>query len=183
MLLALAFGVDAVLLDTLADQIGLDGFRLRKEVIMVSRRNALFSIGAIASVATATNVAAQQSCDVFTPATQAATTPDAALALLKAGNTRFVEGRTINCDLRKQVLATAEQQSPVAVVVGCIDSRVPPEMVFDQRLGDIFAARVAGNFVNTDILGSLEFATAAAGAKLIVPSQLVPSHMATWLAT
>ena len=135
---------------------------------MVSRRNALFSIGAIASVATATNAAAQQSCDVFTPATQAATTPDAALALLKAGNTRFVEGRTINCDLRKQVLATAEQQSPVAVVVGCIDSRVPPEMVFDQRLGDIFAARVAGNFVNTDILGSLEFATAAAGAKLIV---------------
>ena len=135
---------------------------------MVSRRNALFSIGAIASVATATNVAAQQSCDVFTPATQAATTPDAALALLKAGNIRFVEGRTINCDLRKQVLATAEQQSPVAVVVGCIDSRVPPEMVFDQRLGDIFAARVAGNFVNTDILGSLEFATAAAGAKLIV---------------
>ena len=135
---------------------------------MVSRRNALFSIGAIASVATATNAAAQQSCDVFTPATQAATTPDAALALLKTGNTRFVEGRTINCDLRKQVLATAEQQSPVAVVVGCIDSRVPPEMVFDQRLGDIFAARVAGNFVNTDILGSLEFATAAAGAKLIV---------------
>ena len=135
---------------------------------MVSRRNALFSIGAIASVATATNAATQQSCDVFTPATQAATTPDAALALLKAGNTRFVEGRTINCDLRKQVLATAEQQSPVAVVVGCIDSRVPPEMVFDQRLGDIFAARVAGNFVNTDILGSLEFATAAAGAKLIV---------------
>lgn len=135
---------------------------------MLSRRNALFSIGAIASAAVATNAAAQQSCDVFTSATQASTTPDAALALLKAGNTRFVEGRTINCDLRKQVLATAEQQSPIAVVVGCIDSRVPPEMVFDQRLGDIFAARVAGNFVNTDILGSLEFATAAAGAKLIV---------------
>ncbi len=135
---------------------------------MLSRRNALFSIGAIASAAVATSAAAQQSCDVFTSATQASTTPDAALALLKAGNTRFVEGRTINCDLRKQVLATAEQQSPIAVVVGCIDSRVPPEMVFDQRLGDIFAARVAGNFVNTDILGSLEFATAAAGAKLIV---------------
>lgn len=135
---------------------------------MVSRRNVMFSIGAIASTAVAADVAAQQSCEVFTPATQAATTPDAALALLKAGNTRFVEGKTINCDLRKQVLATAEQQSPIAVVVGCIDSRVPPEMVFDQRLGDIFAARVAGNFVNTDILGSLEFATAAAGAKLIV---------------
>lgn len=135
---------------------------------MLSRRNALFSIGAIASATVATHAAAQQSCEVFTPATQAATTPDAALALLKAGNIRFAEGRTINCDLRKQVTATAEQQSPVAVVVGCIDSRVPPEMVFDQRLGDIFAARIAGNFVNTDILGSLEFATAAAGAKLVV---------------
>ena len=135
---------------------------------MVSRRNVMFSIGAIASTAVAADVVARQSCEVFTPATQAATTPDAALALLKTGNARFVEGKTINCDLRKQVLATAEQQSPIAVVVGCIDSRVPPEMVFDQRLGDIFAARVAGNFVNTDILGSLEFATAAAGAKLIV---------------
>lgn len=135
---------------------------------MLTRRNALFSIGAIATTTAATHAAAQQSCEVFTSATQAATTPDAALALLKAGNIRFVEGRTINCDLRKQVLATADQQSPVAVVVGCIDSRVPPEMVFDQRLGDIFAARVAGNFVNTDILGSLEFATAAAGAKLVV---------------
>ena len=135
---------------------------------MVSRRNVMFSIGAIASTAVAADVVARQSCEVFTPATQAATTPDAALALLKTGNARFVEGKTINCDLRKQVLATAEQQSPIAMVVGCIDSRVPPEMVFDQRLGDIFAARVAGNFVNTDILGSLEFATAAAGAKLIV---------------
>ena len=135
---------------------------------MVSRRNVMFSIGAIASTAVAADVVARQSCEVFTPATQAATTPDAALALLKTGNARFVEGKTINCDLSKQVLATAEQQSPIAMVVGCIDSRVPPEMVFDQRLGDIFAARVAGNFVNTDILGSLEFATAAAGAKLIV---------------
>ena len=135
---------------------------------MISRRNAVLGLSAIASVVATASVSAQQSCEVFTPTSQAATTPDAALALLKAGNVRFVEGRTINCDLRKQVIATAEQQSPVAVVVGCIDSRVPPEMVFDQRLGDIFAARVAGNFVNTDILGSLEFATAAAGAKLIV---------------
>lgn len=68
----------------------------------------------------------------------------------------------------KQVRDTATQQSPVAIVVGCIDSRVPPELVFDQRMGDMFAARVAGNFVNTDILGSLEFATKLAGAKLVV---------------
>lgn len=136
---------------------------------MLSRRNALLSIGAITSATVASNAAAKgEICDVFTSASQTATTPDAALAMLKAGNARFVGGHTINCDLRKQVMATAEQQSPVAVVVGCIDSRVPPEMVFDQRLGDIFAARIAGNFVNTDILGSLEFATAAAGAKLIV---------------
>jgi carbonic anhydrase len=67
-----------------------------------------------------------------------------------------------------QVRATATGQAPFAAVVGCIDSRVPPELVFDQRIGDIFSARVAGNFVNTDIIGSLEFAAKLAGAKLIV---------------
>ena len=68
----------------------------------------------------------------------------------------------------KQVRETADQQSPIATIVGCVDSRVPPELVFDQRLGDIFAARIAGNFVNTDIIGSLEFTTKLAGSKLIV---------------
>ena len=135
---------------------------------MLSRRLALQSIGTISAAALATSAQSQQSCEVFTPTTQSAVTPDAALKMLKDGNERFVAGTTRNCDLRKQVKETATQQSPVAVVVGCIDSRVPPEFVFDQRLGDIFAARIAGNFVNTDILGSLEFATAAAGAKLIV---------------
>lgn len=95
-------------------------------------------------------------------------TPDAAMKRLVDGNARFVAGKTVNCDLMRQVKDTATQQSPIAVVVGCIDSRVPPQLVFDQRLGDIFSARIAGNFVNTDILGSLEFATAAAGSKLIV---------------
>jgi carbonic anhydrase len=84
------------------------------------------------------------------------------------GNTRFVSGKSINCDLIAQVKATAGGQAPFAAIVGCIDSRVPPELVFDQRIGDIFAARVAGNFVNTDIIGSLEFATRLAGARLIV---------------
>jgi carbonic anhydrase len=135
---------------------------------MLSRRLALQSIGTISAAALATGAQAQQSCEVFTSATQSAVTPDGALKMLKDGNDRFVGGTTRNCDLRRQVKETATQQSPVAVIVGCIDSRVPPEMVFDQRLGDIFAARIAGNFVNTDILGSLEFATAAAGAKLIV---------------
>jgi carbonic anhydrase len=67
-----------------------------------------------------------------------------------------------------QAHQTAGYQAPAAAVVGCIDSRVPPELVFDQRIGDVFSARVAGNFVNTDILGSLEFATRVSGAKAIV---------------
>ncbi len=88
--------------------------------------------------------------------------------MLKDGNDRFVAGRTRNCDLMKQVRETSTQQSPFATIVGCIDSRVPPEMVFDQRLGDIFASRVAGNYVTTDIIGGLEFTTKLAGSKLIV---------------
>ena len=136
---------------------------------MLNRRQTL---GQLATLATLTGAAAsaraQESCAVFTPTTQAAITPDQALQRLKDGNQRFVAGRTVNCDLMKQVKETSKGQSPFAVVVGCIDSRVPPELVFDQRIGDIFAARVAGNFVNTDIIGSVEFATAAAGAKLVV---------------
>lgn len=135
----------------------------------ISRRNALRSAAAgAAAFATVSAVRAQDACAVFTPATQAATTPDAALARLKQGNERFASGKMLNCDPMQQVKATSTQQSPVAVVIGCIDSRVPPEMVFDQNLGDIFSPRIAGNFVNDDIVGSCEFATKLAGAKLIV---------------
>lgn len=77
-------------------------------------------------------------------------------------------GKSINCDLMAQVKQTAGNQSPFAAIVGCIDSRVPPELVFDQRIGDVFCARVAGAFVNTDIIGSLEYSTKVAGAKAIV---------------
>jgi len=112
--------------------------------------------------------AAPSECAVFTPERQKATTPDDALRLLQEGNARFVAGKTINCDLTAQVRETAAGQAPFAAVVGCIDSRVPPELVFDQRIGDMFCARIAGNFVNTDIIGSLEFATKLSGAKLIV---------------
>ncbi len=107
-------------------------------------------------------------CAVFTRQRQEEVSADEAVALLKAGNDRFVSGRSINCDLMEQVKETAGQQSPFAAIVGCIDSRVPPELVFDQRIGDVFCARVAGNFVNVDILGSLEYATEVAGAKAIV---------------
>ena len=100
--------------------------------------------------------------------TQAAISPDEAIAMLKAGNERFVKGAMLERDLRAQVAATAGGQYPFAVVLGCIDSRVPPEIVFDQGIGDLFAPRIAGNFVNTDILGSMEFATAVAGSRAIV---------------
>src|ERR1700744_2680868 len=111
---------------------------------------------------------ADETCSVFTKTRQSAMTPQLALERLKAGNERFVAGRTENCDLRIQGLDTANGQAPFAAILGCMDSRVPPELVFDQRIGDIFAVRIAGNFVIPDITGSLEYATQVAGAKLIV---------------
>jgi carbonic anhydrase len=126
-------------------------------------------LAATALFAAGTAIArAQESCAVFTKNSQSATTPEQALARLKEGNARFVSGRTIHCDLRMQVKETAGGQAPFAAILGCMDSRVPPELVFDQRIGDIFSVRIAGNFVNVDILGSLEYATQVAGAKLIV---------------
>jgi carbonic anhydrase len=107
-------------------------------------------------------------CAVMTRDRQKALTPDEAIAHLKEGNARFVSGKIVNCNLMEQVRETAASQAPLAAVVGCIDSRVPPELVFDQSIGDVFCARVAGNFVNTDIIGSLEFATKVSGARAIV---------------
>jgi carbonic anhydrase len=134
---------------------------------MYSRR--AFVIGTTAiSIAAASRAQAQDACTVFSKDMQQATTPEAALRLLREGNERFVSGKVINCDLMAQVRTTATGQAPFAAIVGCIDSRVPPELVFDQRLGAIFAARIAGNFVNTDIIGSLEFACKLVGAKAIV---------------
>jgi carbonic anhydrase len=101
-------------------------------------------------------------------ASQAAITPDAALTLLTDGNARFVAGTPARRDYGDQIRATASAQYPFAVVLGCIDSRVPIETVFDQGIGDIFAARVAGNIVNTELLGSMEFACRLAGSKLVV---------------
>ena len=99
---------------------------------------------------------------------QAAITPDAAIKLLKDGNTRFTGAKMVKRDLKKQVATTGKGQYPFASIVSCIDSRSSPELVFDQGIGDMFVARVAGNIVNEDILGSLEFASKAAGSKVIV---------------
>ncbi|MEM7168834.1 MAG: carbonic anhydrase family protein [Pseudomonadota bacterium] len=95
-------------------------------------------------------------------------TPAQALQKLKEGNQRFRENRMLQRNLPRQVEDTAKGQYPFAAMVACIDSRTSTEVIFDQGLGDVFAARVAGNFVNDDILGSLEFACAIAGAVLIV---------------
>jgi carbonic anhydrase len=107
-------------------------------------------------------------CAIFTPERQKAVSPDEAIGRLKAGNERFLAGTSFNCDLLAQVHESAHGQAPFAAILGCIDSRVPPELVFDQRIGDVFCARIAGNFVDTDILGSLEFATKVTGARAIV---------------
>lgn len=100
--------------------------------------------------------------------TQQQLTPQDALELLKEGNARFRENVKAQRDLMQQVSETSDGQWPIAVVLSCIDSRTSAELIFDQGIGDIFSARVAGNFVNDDILGSMEFACKVAGAKLVV---------------
>ena len=103
-----------------------------------------------------------------TAETQSLISPISAKELLQIGNKRFLDKAMVNRDLGKQVLDTATGQYPFAAIVSCIDSRIPTEVIFDQGIGDIFNARIAGNFINPDILGSLEFATKLAGSKLIV---------------
>lgn len=103
-----------------------------------------------------------------TSETQAAMTPDSSLQALKDGNQRFVKQQGVERDLMTQVSQTASGQYPFATILGCIDSRVSAELIFDQGVGDIFSARVAGNFVNEDILGSMEFACKLAGTKLVL---------------
>jgi carbonic anhydrase len=99
---------------------------------------------------------------------QALITPRIALDLLKEGNKRFVSNLKINRNLLQQVNETSDGQHPFAVILSCIDSRTSAELIFDQGLGDIFSVRIAGNIINEDILGSMEFACKVAGAKIIV---------------
>lgn len=107
-------------------------------------------------------------CAPFLADAQAAATPDQAVQFLVDGNARFAAGASLHCDLLGEMKATAEKQTPFACVLACIDSRSAPELVFDQQVGDVFVARVAGNLPNAEILGSFEYATKVAGAKAIV---------------
>src|SRR5690606_22338624 len=95
-------------------------------------------------------------------------TPAAAIQLLKDGNHRFVNNLKLNRDVLEQINATKDDQWPFAAILSCMDSRTSAELIFDLGLGDIFSIRLAGNIVSTNVLGSLEFATAVAGSKLIM---------------
>lgn len=99
---------------------------------------------------------------------QSTVTPKKALDFLKEGNQRFIENLKLNRDLLEQVNNSRDSQFPFAIILSCIDSRTSAELIFDQGLGDIFSTRVAGNIINDDIIGSMEFACKMAGSKLIV---------------
>ena len=103
-----------------------------------------------------------------TKQSQSEMTPNDALLQLKSGNERFLSNKTASRDLLGQVKDTSGSQFPYAAILSCIDSRVSSELVFDQGIGDVFSIRIAGNFVNRDILGSMEFSCKVAGSKLIV---------------
>ncbi len=99
---------------------------------------------------------------------QSAITPKMALELLVDGNKRFVNNLKVNRNLLQQANETSDGQHPFAVILSCIDSRTSAELIFDQGLGDVFSVRIAGNILNEDILGSMEFGCKVAGAKIIV---------------
>jgi carbonic anhydrase len=119
------------------------------------------------AVALAAVLAAPILAQVQTKDSQAALTPSRSLDMLKEGNARFVAGKTKARDLKASVAATAAGQYPFAAVIGCMDSRAPIELVFDQGIGDVFGLRVAGNVVDKNFLGSLEYAVKVVGVKLI----------------
>lgn len=99
---------------------------------------------------------------------QDAITPSMAIDILKEGNKRFVNNLKVNRNLLQQANETSDGQHPFAVILSCIDSRTSAELIFDQGLGDVFSVRIAGNIINEDILGSMEFGCKVAGSKIIV---------------
>lgn len=142
---------------------GEDGHASRRGFL----RLGLMGTGALAFGALATSARADE-CAPFDATMQQAITPDEAIQRLMKGNLRFVAGEGLHCDLLTQAHATAAKQTPFACVLGCMDSRAAPELVFDQQIGDIFVSRVAGNLATPEIIGSFEYGTKVAGAKAIV---------------
>ena len=131
----------------------------------------LASCASQTSQETATSSAADQSAQITTVITQedqGKLSPDAVLASLKEGNARYVEGKPVSRDLKTQSVASLEGQFPEAIVLSCIDSRVPVEYIFDKGVGDLFVGRVAGNVTDEYMLGSLEYACEVSGSKVIL---------------
>lgn len=106
--------------------------------------------------------------ETLTKEIQTNITPSEAIARLKEGNQRYVNQAMLSRNFNDQIQITSTGQAPFAVILGCIDSRAPLELIFDQGIGDVFGTRVAGNIINEDILGSLEYSCKAAGSKLVV---------------
>ncbi len=129
----------------------------------MKKRIAAGAAALVMSLALSMNLHAGESVDE-----SAITTPEAALQALKDGNERFLSGNTLDQDFAAQIAATAGGQAPFAGVLSCLDSRVPPEIVFDQGIGDIFVGRVAGNVEDKKMMGSFEFAGALVNIKLLV---------------
>lgn len=139
----------------------------------LTRRNLCCGVAAAAAAVTTVSVASQaqaqaNACTAYTSQRQQAMSPAEAIDELRRGNQRFLNNESIHCDLLQQVHMTSGGQAPFAAVVGCMDSRVPPELVFDQQIGSIFALRIAGNYVDPSITGGLEFATAVVGTRAIL---------------
>jgi carbonic anhydrase len=135
---------------------------------------ALYSVGlalvvSISALAqTPTDAPRKNTSTVQTAESLAAMTPASALAKLKEGNARFVEKNMRSRDWMAKIPATAGGQYPFAAILACMDSRAPIEIIFDQGIGDVFGIRLAGNVVNEDVLGSMEYATKVVGTKLLV---------------
>lgn len=132
------------------------------------RALAVLALPALASSCLSPGSAQPLREDVLTAEEQEALTPGRVIELLREGNRRFVRNDLTLRDHSQMVRKSTAAQYPKAIVLSCVDSRVPVEDVFDRGIGDVFVARVAGNFVNTDILGSMEFACAVSGSKLIL---------------
>lgn len=134
-----------------------------------TRHTGIVSAFGILLTAGLTGCATQQTAEApISKAQQAALTPDAVLADLMEGNQRYIDGKISDPNIQARVSSSATGQYPQAVILSCLDSRVPVEMVFDQGIGDVFVGRVAGNVATTEQIGSMEFATKAAGSKLVM---------------
>src|SRR5438045_4733386 len=141
---------------------------MRQTTFAIGLVSLAFAVSASAVAQTPANSAGKKASSVQTSELQAGMTPASALEKLKKGNARFVEKNKRNRDWLAKVSATAGGQYPFAVILACMDSRAPIEIIFDQGIGDVFGIRIAGNIVNEDVLGSMEYATKVVGSKLVV---------------